>query len=293
VLGQLGKGPRRFSRFLQMAFASPLLLAVGAAFMTSGIHHLLGLPNEFRYALVVGTYAMAMFMLNPFLDPLGLGVRGPARRRFLEQNRVFLISTGVICLLAALGFSATLGKGSLLMVLLASVLGLTYKRGFPLGKMHLSLKAIPASKDILVALALAILAVAVPLWHFDWVWNPRAWSGVLLVAALVFARTTIQDLREMQNDQILGKETMPILIGRRATKIVLISLLVLALVASLALTPFSTFQHPRVAVALLVACAVYPLLHLWLFHERFSVGSGRRRPAVELTFFLAGLLILV
>lgn len=293
VLEQLGKGPSRLTRFLRAAFGTPLLVAVGAAFMTMGVHHLLGLPSESRYALMVGTYVLAMYMLNQYLDPLGLGSRGPARKRFLEQNRPILISVGSISLLATLALSATLGMGSLLMVLLASGLGLTYKRGFSLGKVHLSLKAIPASKDILVATALAILAVAVPLWHFDWVWDPRAWSAVLLVAALVFARTTISDLREMQNDQILGKETMPILIGRKATKLVLATLLGLALLTSLLLTPFSHFRHPVLAVALLVACTTYPLLHLWFFLERFSAGIRRVQSSVEITFFLAGLLILV
>jgi len=293
VLEQLGKGPSRLTRYLRAAYGTPLLLAVGAAFMTSGIHHLLGLPSEWRYAAVVGAYVMAMFMLNPFLDPLGLGARGPARKRFLEHNLKLLVATGALCLIAALGVSATLGLGSLLMVLLASVLGLTYKRGLTLGRVRLTLKAIPASKDILVAVALALLAVAVPLWHFGREWDARAWSGVLLAVAVVFARTTINDLREMQNDQILGKETMPILIGRRATKIVLVSMLALAMLGALWLTPFSTFRHPRLAVALLVACASYPLVHLWCFHERFSTGTRRMQPSVDLAFYLVGLLVLV
>jgi len=293
VLEQLGKGPSRLTRFLRAAYGTPLLLAVGSAFMTLGIHHFLGLPRELRYAGVVGAYVMAMFMLNPFLDPLGLGGRGPARRRFLERNRMILVSTGIFCLATALAVSATLGLGSLLMVLLASVAGLTYKRGFRLGRHHLTLKAIPASKDILVATALALLAVAVPLWHFGREWDARAWSGVLLTVALVFARTTIHDLGEMQNDQILGKETMPILIGRRATKIVLASLLLLALAGSLFLLPLYAFTHPLLAAGLLVACTGYPLLHLWLFHERFSTGTRRMQPPVELAFYLAGLLVLV
>jgi len=293
VLEQCGKGPSRLTRFLRAAYGTPLILAVGSAFMTSGIHHLLGLPRDLRYAGVVGAYVMAMFMLNPFLDPLGLGARGPARKRFLERNRRILVTTGALCLLAALAVSAVLGLGSLLMVLLASVAGLTYKRGFTLGKVRLTLKAIPASKDILVALALALLAVAVPLWHFGREWDARAWSGVMLTVALVFARTTINDLREMQNDQILGKETMPILIGRRATKIVLVSLLALALLGCLFLTPFSTFRHPFIVAGLLVACTTYPLVYLWCYHERFSTGARRVQPTVELAFYMVGLLVLV
>jgi len=293
VIEQAGKGPGRFARLMRAAFSTPIVLALGAAFMTAGIHHLLGLPEDPRYSILVGAYVMAMYMLNQFLDPMGLGNRGPVRKAFLERHRTALVSVGVLSSVTSLVVAGSLGLGSLLMVLAASVAGLTYKRGFRLGNHQLSLKMIPASKDILVAVALALLSVAVPLWHYDWVWDPRAWSGVLLVATLAFARTTIHDLREMQNDQILGRETLPILIGRNPTKMVLVSLLALALVAVLALTPFGRFHHPLLAVALLVAAAAYPVAHLWLYHDRFTVGRSRSRMGVEISFYLLGLLLLV
>jgi len=293
VLEQGGRGPGRTTQLLRALFASPLLLAIGAAFMTSGVHRLLSLPHNLNYAAVVGTYVMAMFMLNQLLDPAGLRGQGASQKRSLERNRRLIIAVGSICLAVSLGLAALLGWGSVLMVLIASALGLTYKRGFRIGRRTLSLKAIPASKDILVSTALAVLAVAVPLWHYDWAWSPRAWSGVLLVAALVFARTTIHDLHEMQKDQILGKETLPILIGRRATKIVMISLLVCSLVAVMLFSSFDVFRHPGLAVVLLTCSTAYPILHLWLFHERFSVGQRGFRPPMELAFYLLGLLVAV
>ena len=293
VLAQTGKGPGRLSRFLRAAFGSPLILAVGAAVMTFGVHHWLGLPSSWGYPLVTGAYVMAMYLLNPYLDPLGLGVKGPARARLLERSRQKLVAAALACLLVALGLSAALGLGTFLMVVLASVLGLTYKRGLRLGARRLRLQAIPASKDLLVAFALAIIAVVVPLWHHQWPWDRRAWAGILLVSALVFARTTIHNILEMQNDQVLGKETLPIVLGRKAAKRVLAAVLVLALGANLWLIPYVHLRSVWLAALVLAACCTYPLLYLWFFHERFSIGRRRLEPTVEVVFYLAGLLAFV
>jgi 4-hydroxy-3-methylbut-2-enyl diphosphate reductase len=293
VLEQIGHGHSRFARFLKAAFGSPLILSLGASFMTLGVHHWLGLPFNWEYPVLTGAYVMAMYLLNPYLDPMGLGVKGPARARFMERNRTRLIGTALACLLGALVLAAFMGLGSFLMVVLASILGLTYKRGLGIGTRRLRLQAIPASKDLLVALALAIIAVVVPLWHHGSIWDRRAWAGVLLVAALVFARTTIHNILDMQNDQVLGRETLPILIGRRAAKLVLLGVLTLALVVNLWLVPHAKLLHPWVAILVLTACTAYPMIYLWLFHERFTVGKHRLEPSVELAFYLSGLLALV
>ncbi len=293
VLEQLGQGPSRMARFLRAAYGSPLILSVGAALMTFGVHHWLGLPPAWQYPVLTGAYLMAMFLLNPYLDPLGLGVKGPARARFLERNKVRLVGTALVCLAGALVLSAFLGLGSFLMVVLASGLGLTYKRGLGFGRKRLRLQAIPASKDLLVAVALAIISVAVPLWHYGWNWDLRAWAGILLVAALVFARTTIHNIVDMQNDQVLGRETLPILIGRRPAKIVFSVVLGLALISNLWLIPFLHLRYPWPAMIILIACSAYPVLYLWFFHERFSTSRRQSESLVELTFYISGLLALV
>jgi (E)-4-hydroxy-3-methyl-but-2-enyl pyrophosphate reductase len=293
VLEQLGRGPSRISRFLRAAFGSPLILALGAAFMTFGVHHWLGLPASWKYPAVTGAYVMAMYLLNPYLDPLGLGVKGPARARFLERNKMKLIAVALGCLLWAMILSLGLGFGTFLMVVLASGLGLTYKRGLRLGTKRLRLQAIPASKDLLVAFALAVIAVVVPLWHHRYAWDRRAWAGILLVSALVFARTTIHNILDMQNDQVLGKETLPIVLGRRVAKIVLLTVLAIGLGTNLWVIPHVHPRFPWLAASVLTACFGYPPLYLWLFHERFSIGKRRLEPTVEVAFYLAGLLALV
>jgi 4-hydroxy-3-methylbut-2-enyl diphosphate reductase len=292
VLEQHG-GTGRASRFLNDALAIPLKLALGSGFLSMGICAWIGLPFTWRYPAITVAYALAMYLLTPYLDPLGLGAKGPGRARLLERSRHFMLWTSWTALAVAFVLAASLGIGSILVVGGASLFGLVYKQNLRFGGTVVSLKSIPGSKDVLVALALAVVALALPLWHDGRPWDARAWSGILLVSALVFARTTTYNLRDMQNDQILGRETLPILFGRRVTRLLLLAYLAAALAATLVVTFQHPGAHPWLAALVLTVCCGYPAFHLWFFQERFSAGKTRLEPWVETSLYLAGLLAVV
>ena len=294
VLEQLGDAPSRWRSFLQATFGSSSLLAIGAGLMTLGIHNWLGLPLGWRYPLLTMAYVLAMYLLSPFLDPLGLGAKGPARARFLERNHRILMISALLSLTLTLGLAASLGWKVLAVVLGASLVGAAYKRRFALGGREWSLRRIPGSKELVVASALATVAVLTPVWQQGREWDLRVFAATFLVGVLAFVRTVIYEIRDMQNDQIVGKETLPILLGRKATKGVLMALLGSLLAGTL----WQTFQHRSaghtMALALvLVLCAAYPALYLWLFHERFTTGRNRFELSVDFSFYLVGLLALV
>jgi 4-hydroxybenzoate polyprenyltransferase len=141
---------------------------------------------------------------------------------------------------------------------------------------------------------LATVAVITPVWQAGRSWDLRAFAAVFLVGVLAFVRTVIYEIRDMQNDQIVGKETLPIFLGKRATKVVLLGLLGALLVGTLWLTFENRSQgHPMAVALVLVLCAVYPMLYLWLYHERFTTGRNRFELSVDLSFYLVGLLALI
>jgi len=293
ALEQLGHGPRRFLRLFRNGFSGPLRLALGSALMSLGIHVWMGTPMTWVYPFITGAYVFAMFMLAPYADPLGVSARGPARAKILERHRNLLVGTGLGSLVLALGFAYWQGIGSFLVVAVASAFGLAYKRHLRMGSLDLSLVTIPGSKDVLVSLALAVVAVALPLWHHSWAWDFRAWAGILFVTSLVFARTSIRNIQDMQNDQILGKETLPILVGRRATKVILASFLVVAFGATAWMTLQMALPNTWIKLLILAVSAAYPVLHLWFFHERFTTGQRSFNPPLEAAFYLVGILALL
>lgn len=293
ALEQLGHGPSRMRRLLQAGLGGPALLALGSGLMTLGLHHWMGLPFTWQYPAITAAYVLSMFLLSPYLDPLGTGAKGPARARFLDRHRGIMMGLGFLSLAVGLGLAALMGLGSFGVVAFASAFGLMYRRKVKVGRHTWSFQAIPGSKDVLVALALAIVAVALPLWHHSSAWNLRAWAGVGLVAALALARTIIHGIQDMQNDQILGRETLPILLGRGAAKAVMGTVLALALAGVLVLTLSEPMGWRNLIQSVLfVVCTGFPLLHLWLYHERFNTGKAGFEVPLEASFYLVGLLAL-
>jgi len=264
-----------------------------------------------------------MYLLTPYLDPMGLGAKGPGRARFLERNRKPLLATAFVALASTLGTSAFLGLRPLLVVAGASLLGIAYKLQVRAGGKVLSLSAIPGSKDVLVAAALGVVAVAMPIWHLGRTFDLAGFAALALVTVLVFARTVIYDIIDMQNDQIIGKETLPILIGKGQAKAVVAGLRAGLLgprgSASLsgtggarrALRPGAGLPGLRGLMgwltfpghggapaawllgAIFLACIAYPLVYLWLYHERFTTGRASFEVKAELSFYLVGLLALL
>lgn len=294
VLEQIGDGPGKFTRFMYSAFGTPLLLSLGAAVMTFGIHAWIGLEFSARYPLITGSYVLAMYLFNPFQDPMGLGSKGPGRARFLERNKKVLLATASVSLLFTLGTALSLGPRALAVVAGASFLGATYRSGLFAGGRRHSLSNIPGSKEILVAGALGIVAVAMPVWQTHHAWTPRAWAALILVTGLGFARTVIYDIRDMQNDQVLGRETLPILIGKRRAKTILYTLMGLLGFFTMGATLMGIRSPHAFPVAAVFGLGLlYPLFYLWYYHERFTTGRPSFEIKPELSFYLLGLLALV
>jgi 4-hydroxy-3-methylbut-2-enyl diphosphate reductase len=257
--------------------------------MALGLHSWMGLGRDWAAVAIVFAYALAMYLATPFLDPFGLGTKGPARARRLERGKRPMLSTAALALAAALALGVSVGKGYALAVAAASALGIGYKLRLGAFGKTFSLRAIPGSKDVFGTLALAIIGLALPAWQQDRLWDWRCASALLLAGALAFARSIIVSLGDMQKDQILGHETLPILIGRNRSLFLMYALLLLAWTTN---APQALLASNAGAFAAITACALYPVLYQWLYRARFRAGRPLLDPGAEPAFFLASLMAL-
>jgi 4-hydroxy-3-methylbut-2-enyl diphosphate reductase len=196
-----------------------------------------------------------------------------------------MLFIAALALAAALALGAFIGKGYALAVTAASALGIGYKLRLGAFGKTFSLRAIPGSKDVFGTLALAIIGLALPAWQQDRLWGWRCASAILLAGALALARSIIVSLGDMQKDQILGHETLPILIGKKRSLFLMHALLLIAW----GINAPQALASPG-AFAVMTACVLYPVLYQWLYRARFRAGRPLFDPGVEPTFFLAGLL---
>ncbi|MEW5911002.1 MAG: 4-hydroxy-3-methylbut-2-enyl diphosphate reductase [Thermodesulfobacteriota bacterium] len=279
---------RRVFRFL---VRSQVLVALGAAGMALAAGLLQGTPPSQALVGVAFCYIFAMHVLNHFLDKEAGQYNDPDRAAFLSKHQWFLVGAGVVCTLAAILLCALLGRTPLLLVAVMSLSGVLYS--VPVIPPWLrkkikvaSLKDIPGSKTLSAALAWAFIVAVLPAvshGHFAPLTSSLAFAYTLV---LVFCRCAIFDVLDVQGDLIVGKETIPIMLGEaRARRLVwwLLAGLGLAMLLAPALG-----APAALCWGLLLPVAGVGLMH-YLLARRIIMPGALGEGLVDLNFWLAGL----
>jgi len=275
--GSLGRLWQRLWRFL---IKSNLYVAVGAGCLSYTSSLLQQVEPLWRYFLVAFCYIYAMHILNHFTDPASR-LNDPVQTIFYGRHRRFLLISGIISALAALGIGLALNIWAFGFILLMSFLGLIYTVNiFPRPaaawlKIN-RLKEIPGSKAVFTSLAWGVLAALIPVIASDQTLTGATAAAFLFVAGLVFIRSGLFEIQALEADRIVGKETLAVALGKDKTFTVLYLLTGLLMVMLAAATVLGIL--PTLGYALL-GCCFYALLYLTLYRW------GR----VESTLLLEGL----
>jgi (E)-4-hydroxy-3-methyl-but-2-enyl pyrophosphate reductase len=273
---QMPKGTTYYLEKLgRLAAISYLLLALGAGCLTYASVLIQGLTPKLSWSLVASFYVFSMHVLNRLADKPSERFNQPGRTEFYERYGNWMIAAGISSAGVALTLSWFQGIFPFILLLAISALGMIYNISLFPSRPHKitryrKLKDIPGSKTIFVALAWGMVTSILP---------PLAQEGRLLIGSLpaflfsgilVFVRTTIYDFKDIQGDLLVGKETIPIVLGKRATEILVFCLLfflggMLILVPSLKWTPTVTY--------FLLLSLGYVIAYYYLYQKR-TLGRG-------------------
>jgi (E)-4-hydroxy-3-methyl-but-2-enyl pyrophosphate reductase len=282
-------------RVFRFLVRSQIVVAVGAASMTLASCLLQGITPSFDLISAAAMYIYAMHILNHFLDKEAGQYNEPDRAHFLSKYQGFLIGAGIASGVGSLALCLELGYLPLGLVAVMSVLGLLYTAPLiPGGLMRRTqmqrLKDIPGSKTMSATVAWALVVAVLPA-----LTQPplHAWYTLLVfffTLVMVFIRCTLFDMLDVQGDLIVGKETIPILLGERKTEKMLWWLLLgLAVVLPLAALTgaASSLAFCFLAPVAGMAAMQYALTRFWVMPGALSEGL------VDLNFWLAGAMTLI
>ncbi|MBU2454195.1 MAG: 4-hydroxy-3-methylbut-2-enyl diphosphate reductase, partial [Proteobacteria bacterium] len=193
-----------------------IMAAAGAGFLTYACSVLQQTAQSFHHALIAMLYVLSMQIINNLFTIKSDKYNHPQRALFYKKNRTYLWVLAVISGGAGLYLSFITGMLSFVILLVMSLMGLSYNlKLVPIiskkGQIA-RIKDIPGSKTILITLAWGTVTCLLPAVanHSDLM--PVA-VIFLFAAGLVFARTAFFDILAIQGDRITGKETLPILLG--------------------------------------------------------------------------------
>jgi 4-hydroxy-3-methylbut-2-enyl diphosphate reductase len=140
------------------------------------------------------------------------------------------------------------------------------------------LKEIPGSKTFFVALAWALIVSLLPVLNSGAGLSAAHLAVFMFVLIFVFVRNALFDVFDVQGDRIVGKETLPVLIGAKKTLTLLNWLVGFLFIYLLAASFCSSMLQPYGLLSII------GIIYLSAF--MFLYQKGRLNPGVRLEFGL-------
>lgn len=248
-----------------------LYSSVGAGCLSLASTLLQNLPVNFLNILITSFYVYAMHTLNRLINRKSSTIIGSFREESYRRHENVYISMAILSMLAALACSYLVGMRVFILLLLVSVFGVLYNlRILPQTFRFSSLKDLPGSKNISMALAWAVVASVLPAIEDSLSITPGMIVAFLFTFGVVFVRSAMSDVLDIQSDRLLGRETIPVLIGKEITQTLLLGILVLLGILLVVAHPFGWTSS--LSYALLIS-----VFFIWIYfklYDRRAAFSG-------------------
>lgn len=283
-------------RPVRFLLKSNLMVALGAACLSLVAPRLRQAPLSWIYFGITFSHIYAMHILNHLLDRGAAEYNDPDRSQFYRKYRLpfFILGTGAA--LFSLTLALTLGWVPFLFLAAMSVLGILYSIQIVpavwqrFTKMK-KIKDIPASKTLSVALGWGAVTTLIPAMAEHQPVDLSLIMGFFIICGFVYIRSGLFDVLDIQGDMIVGKETLPIIIGEEKTIVFLKGLSLGTMIALVISSLLGLF--PFWGLWLLISL-FYQFTFLIIYEKKWAVpGSIYFETMIESGFILAGLTALV
>jgi (E)-4-hydroxy-3-methyl-but-2-enyl pyrophosphate reductase len=288
-----------FMRYLLQTFQfldrSDLFVAIGAFSISYAASLLQGIALSFTLLFIPALYIFAMYLFNHLMDQQDLEGHDQANLLSFSPYTASRVILALISLTLALTLSIRLGLYPFLFLLLASIAGIVYSIPLVPHKWLVytqvrRLKDIPASKDIFLAGSWASVVIGIPLLYG--VDSPGIHTLVcfVFIVTIVFIRSVLQDIRNIQADRIVGRETLPIIIGQERIRPLLfaISLPALALLAAAGYFGWTTSLGFALSL-----CIFFIWIFMFISHRNIVSKGIVSKLIIDSNFILSGLVAML
>ena len=270
LTGRLGKREefiRVLFRIWVFTVRMDIYSALGAGCLSFAAMLLQGLPVNPLYILAASLYTYAMHVLNRFINRGASSISSFREESYLLHVKTY-VTLAVFSVVLALGAAFVAGPAPFILLSVISLSGLLYNASIlPSGWRFQSLKDIPGSKNIAMAIAWASVTALLPLVETGFAPTPGLAVAFAFTAGIVFIRSALSDILDIQSDRLIGRETLPVLIGEGKTLVLLqgISGLLFLLLVSATPAGWST------SLAYVLLTVVF---YIWICFKLYDRRSG-------------------
>ncbi|MFQ5965498.1 MAG: 4-hydroxy-3-methylbut-2-enyl diphosphate reductase [Candidatus Scalinduaceae bacterium] len=292
---KIGKTRIFIKRATTILMGSFLYLGIGAASFSYSCSVLLGIDPKFNFCAIATLFLFSMYVLNHFTNKEAVSLNEPSRAELYERHQNIFVAFGIAAAVVSLLLASMVSIEVFFCVFFATLFGIAYRitmvpKNFSRFIRYRSLEQIPGSKEIFISIAWALSMGLIPFLGASVHFLSALPVVLTFVFCMAFIRTVLLDVDDVHGDRIVGKETIPIAIGKTNTKIILIVISVLIamlLVVSPMIGWTSAFSY------YLLPCVIYACGYLYLYHIRL-IPSGLACEAItDFNFILAGIMVVI
>ncbi len=294
IVNEKQNRPSRWLSLLEGLVISKVSVAAGAALMVFANSVLAGFQFSWTTAFIAAAYMFSMHALNQLGDAQTFNHNEPEKTRFYHKHKRPIELVAFTVSLISIAAAMTLGWPPAWVFLGALALGFGYTvKLFPKNRFIKiqRLKDIPASKDMFVGVAWVAVTVIIPALSVSVeIFTAPVLVACLFTFGLVYIRSLVSDIRDIHGDKLVGRETIPILIGKEPTKLFLAMLtfgLAILIVVASAFGWVSAFGY------LMLAPVAYTALYLVLYNKRIISRGFRFDFALDGVFYTAGIMAIL
>ncbi len=265
--------------------------AIGAGCLSFSSMLLQRLPVNVLHIFTTSLYVYAMHTLNRLINRKTSTIIGSFREESYLKHEKTYVSAAIMTLILALAISFMAGVNGFILLFLMSVCGVLYNMDILPGHLRFkSLKDLPGSKSILMALAWAAVVAVLPQFEISVSVTAGMLVAFIFTFGIVFVRSAVSDILDIQSDRLIGRETIPVLIGKKRTQMLLQGILIFLVIL------FSV-SHPSgwtssLSFALLV-CVFFIWIYFRLYVRRLAFSGVVQEGILETSYIVAGISSLV
>jgi 4-hydroxy-3-methylbut-2-enyl diphosphate reductase len=273
------------------AIKTDVYSALGAGCLCLACLLLQKIPVTLSSMAIASFFVYAMHVLNRLLSRKPAGLVGSFREESYHRYGKLYFITALISIMIALALALQKGVLPFVFLFVISLAGIIYSIKILPGEWQIrGLKDLPGSKNIFMSAAWGIVAAILPALSRDFSFHAGLIVAFVFTFGIVFIRSAMSDILEIQSDKLIGQETIPVFFGRKRTITILriISLILLVLLL------FSYLADWTSALSVfLFAC----ILYIWIcfrFCDRESALSGAvKEGLLETSYIMAGFCVLL
>lgn len=274
---------------------SCIFVGLGAASLSYASAALLGIEPRLNFCLIAALFIFSMQVLNHFSNKEAVALNEPVRAKLYEKKQNLFIGLGIAGAVASFVLGFVISKHIFFCIFLASLFGIFYRLEIIPKKLsriirYRSLEQIPGSKEIFYGIAWGVSTALIPFLGIRRNFMPSLSIAIAFTFSIAFIRAVVLDIRDIQGDRILGKETIPIAIGKERTKTILI--IITALIAIL-LCVSPLLGWTTTLGYYLLPCVAYAYGYQYLFYKRIVSEGLLLETIADFNFILAGIIAFI